>query len=297
MSIYLVDTHCHLCDFLDVSIENILDNAWKNHVKVILTCATEESNWDKNLNLKNHNKDINIPRELNAICVYSFIGLHPWYINNRSSDWEMKLIKILRENPDVGVGEIGIDMLRSYNKKNKKKGYSLFEDQCEVFRRQLDIAWEMNRPVSVHSVHCPEVLLSIIEEQKQKNKLPPSIILHSFAGPVENVEPLLLAATPLDKSCNSSIHNSYPFSRIYFSFSGTMLNQPSLLDKPLIIKPIIESLCYIPINHLLIETDSPYFEKIYSTCGEGCRSEPAILMHVLRDICLKKMEFELIRCF
>ena len=61
-----------------------------------------------------------------------------------------------------------------------------FEAQLQCFRMQLELAAEMNRAVSVHSVRCHGQMLSLLREIA--DDLPPAVALHSFTGSSQMVD-------------------------------------------------------------------------------------------------------------
>eukprot|EP01066_Platyproteum_vivax_P016331 Platyproteum_vivax@DN7087_c0_g1_i2.p1 len=71
-------------------------------------------------------------------------GLHPWWLDEMPAEWKPQLIELLREHPQAGVGEIGLD-----KSKSNKIQFSL---QKEVFTEQLEIANSLQRTASIHCV-------------------------------------------------------------------------------------------------------------------------------------------------
>src|SRR5688572_26163648 len=68
-------------------------------------------------------------------------GLHPWYVKERSRDWQTRLSEWLDAFPDAVIGEIGLD--RWIENPD-------VEAQVECFRWQLALATERQRPVTIH---------------------------------------------------------------------------------------------------------------------------------------------------
>ena len=56
------------------------------------------------------------------------IGLHPWYINQRTAGWFDRLRETLVGDPDIHLGEIGLDKSR--------KSSCKYDTQKQVCRRQ-----------------------------------------------------------------------------------------------------------------------------------------------------------------
>jgi TatD DNase family protein len=68
------------------------------------------------------------------------LGLHPWYINERTSSWFEKLRTTLTST-QCSLGEIGLDRWI--------EGYDSAAQE-DVFIQQLALASAANRPVSIH---------------------------------------------------------------------------------------------------------------------------------------------------
>lgn len=146
-------------------------------------------------------------------------GVHPWWAaEERPANWLEILRSKLMQFPLSGVGEIGLD-------KNKaKKGIVSFPVQIETFRSQLRLACEMRRTSTVHCVNSYGTLTDILREEREKISAP--VVIHSFSGSGDNVKELI-------RVCPT----------IFFSVSGHC--------------PKTEIIPFIPIDRMLIETDSP----------------------------------------
>ncbi|KAH7821547.1 putative Cut9-interacting protein scn1 [Monocercomonoides exilis] len=200
---YYIDTHCHLCDCEHV--DDLLEHAAKANVKIVISCGTSEEDWNENEHYAEKSQisqqnilDPSIAK-IHQTFVIPFFGYHPWFLDKRTPQWKENLIKKLTQHPCSGVGEIGIDKLKT--DKSKKGSYPSLETQCSAFKEQLDIAYQMNRPCSVHCVRAVGNLYTILCEQRDINRLPPAIILHSYGGPPDFVPLLLEAGSP---SCRIS---------------------------------------------------------------------------------------------
>jgi TatD DNase family protein len=146
-------------------------------------------------------------------------GVHPWWAaEERPSDWVERLRTKLIQFPSSGVGEIGLD-------KNKaKKGIVSLPVQIDTFRAQLKLACEMRRTCTIHCVNAYGTLTEILREEQKNFSMP--VVIHSFSGSGDNVRELM-------RVCPD----------IYFSVSGHC-------PKETIIP-------FIPVERMLIETDSP----------------------------------------
>lgn len=168
--------------------------------------GSSEQDWPKVLALAHEFPEV----------VPSF-GVHPWYIKERSSDWELNLNRFLDQVP-AGVGEVGLDRWI--------KDYDL-EDQERVFVAQLRIAAERNLPLSIHCLQAWGRLLELLQEQPRPRC---GFLLHSFGGPREMIPAL------------SSLG-------AYFSLPGYYAHERKARQR--------EAFKAVPADRLLLETDAP----------------------------------------
>ncbi|CEM29183.1 unnamed protein product [Vitrella brassicaformis CCMP3155] len=155
-------------------------------------------------------------------AIYPSIGVHPWWVEESiGGDWRGQLSAHLQQRPRLCIGECGLDKARRGNK-------SLWDVQQDVLRQHLELASNEQRPVSLHCVQAYGSLLEQLKAHLRPLPFTPGIVLHSFAGPPEMVP---------------------DFARLncYFSFSSLVLHS----DK------VVRSLQAVPLDRLLIETDSP----------------------------------------
>lgn len=167
-------------------------------------------------------KDWHLVKEMSDTypSVVPNFGLHPWFISERTPDWLKTLKDFLAATPSAAVGEIGLD--RGSFGKNID-----FTDQVEVFRQQLQLAKELNKPASIHCVRAFGDLLEIL---KSVGPFPAGLVLHSFLGSAEMVPELSKLGA-------------------YFSFSGFLMSMKESKAKKM--------LKSIPPERILLETDAP----------------------------------------
>ena len=91
------------------------------------------------------------------------IGVHPWYVDELSPDWVTQMVRVLRDNPTLMVGEIGLD-----------RAHGNIDMQMPVFLCQLEIAHELNRAVHIHCVRAWDMMLNVFAT----HAMPPAIIIH-----------------------------------------------------------------------------------------------------------------------
>ena len=135
-----IDTHCHLTsedyDDIDLVIKENIDN---NVSKIIVSGCDMESIKEGLILSKKYPS------------IYLTLGFHPSEVNNYDLDY----LKEALNNPKVvGLGEIGLDY--HYGKEDIDK-------QKELFRKQLDIATELNIPVVIHSRDATKDTINILK--------------------------------------------------------------------------------------------------------------------------------------
>jgi TatD DNase family protein len=203
----LYDAHNHLQDGRLKPFESEIKRALDGEgVAAMVVNGSCEEDWDEVLHWARNDSRV-IP---------SF-GIHPWYVRERSTDWEMRLRGYLQRVPS-GVGEIGLDRW--------VKNHDV-EEQADVFSRQLRLAAELNRPVSIHCLQAWGRLLELLTT----GPLPAcGFVLHSFGGPQEMLEPLSALGA-------------------YFSLPGYFAHERKGRQR--------ETFRHIPPERLLLETDAP----------------------------------------
>ena len=144
-------------------------------------------------------------------------GYHPWYVAERTADWQANLVKFLDGVPSA-IGEIGLDKWIN--------GHNLAE-QREVFVWQLRLAAERNLPASIHCLEAWGALLEILRAEPRPRC---GFVLHSFGGPREMVEELAALGA-------------------YFSLPGYFAHERKVRQR--------ETFKHVPRERLLIETDAP----------------------------------------
>lgn len=147
-------------------------------------------------------------------------GIHPWWVReDRPGDWLAQLRQILITHPESGVGEIGLD-------KNKKSLIPL-DLQIDTFLSQFRLARELERTVTIHCVNAYGLLVDLLREEHKTAGWPPFVVIHSYSGSGEVIDQLKKISP----------------SRIFFSVSAQC--------------PRDSVIPFVPIENLLIETDSP----------------------------------------
>lgn len=189
--------------------------------------------------------------------VYSAIGIHPEtndYKNN--IDFAInELEKMIEKYKDyiVCIGEIGLD----YSYENLDKNY-----QQELFKKQIELAIKYNLPINIHNRESTDDLIEILKEYDYKK-----IMIHCFT---------------LDyQQANRFLELGY-----MLSIPGVLTFKNKSLDS------LRECIIKIPLDRLVIETDSPYLTP---EPHRGKTNYPYYVKHVANKIAeLKNMDSELV---
>jgi len=179
-------------------------------------------------------------------------GVHPHLAKNFTPESEDIIMTMIRKKQIQGVGEIGLDFFYNFSEQS---------DQIDVFRRQMNLADNLGFPVIIHSRNAANEVIKVIKETNFQS----GGVLHCFT---ENID---FARIMLDAG-------------FYISFSG-ILTYPKALD-------IREAAIFIPLNRILIETDSPYLTPVpYRRKIQ--RNEPAYVKEIAKYLAeLKKISLE-----
>ena len=165
-------------------------------------------------------------------------GLHPAYVSN-DFDSEINLVrKNLKKYSCVAVGEIGIDLYHD-------KKY--FNEQKIVFEKQINIALDHNLPVIIHSRDSFDIIYKILVKYKSRNL---NGVFHCFTGNYDQAR----------KICDLNFK---------LGIGGVVTFKNGGIDK---------FLSKIPIENIVLETDSPYLAPVPH---RGRRNESSNIIYVL----------------
>lgn len=174
--------------------------------------------------------------------VYSAVGVHPFNIN-LSENYLTELEKMITKKV-VAIGEIGLD----YSRGNENR-----EAQIKVFLEQLNLANKLKLPVIIHLRDAYDDMLQLLKNNK--NLLTFGVVIHCYSGSCEYVKELLKLGC-------------------FISFTGVITFSNA--------KKSVEALKVIPVERLMIETDSPYLSPVPL---RGTRNEPKNVNYVFNKIC------------
>ena len=103
-----------------------------------------------------------------------FFGIHPWRTLDGEGglDREMQEVRAaLESNPSAGVGEIGLDRLKTRE---------ISKLMREVFETQLKFAFELDRPLALHGAKCWGDVVRTVRSMRPAGYSRP-ILFHGFS--------------------------------------------------------------------------------------------------------------------
>ncbi|MGA6363726.1 metal-dependent hydrolase [Proteus penneri] len=181
---------------------------------------------------------------------------------NLDEGYDVEELARLATVPDVvALGETGLDYY--YQQENAAL-------QREIFREHIRIGRQVNKPVIVHTRSAREDTLSILKEEKVQDC---GGVLHCFTEDKET------ATTLLDLG-------------MYISFSGIVTFRNA--------EQIREAARIVPLDRILIETDSPYLAPVPH---RGKENQPAYVrdvaeyMAVLKGVSVEELAQQTTRNF
>jgi len=214
----LYDAHNHLHDDrLKPHLASILGSLQSSGIQRMVVNGACAGDWSAVLELARQDQRV----------VPSF-GYHPWYVGERTQDWQRELIRCLDSIPSA-IGEIGLDkwVLENPTRLGSPVSAAALPEQEEVFVWQLRLAAERNLPVSIHCLQAWGALLEILRREPRPAR---GFVLHSYGGPKELVPPLTKLGA-------------------YFSLPGYFAHERKHRQR--------EAFLAVPTDRLLIETDAP----------------------------------------
>lgn len=185
---------------------------------------------------------------------FPMMGLHPGSVDE---NWESKLEVIkkhLFSEKYVAIGEIGMDLY--WDKTH-------VEEQRQAFRMQVEWAKELRLPIAIHAREAFQEIYEIIDELNDERL---TGVFHCFTGTEEDANKIL------------------SYGGFKLGIGGVLTYKNGKVD---------EALKNVGLEHLILETDSPYLSPVPH---RGKRNESSYLLHVaekladIYNVTLKEVE-------
>ncbi len=239
----IIDTHAHIdMEAFDEDRDAVVQRARESGVSYIL---------DVGCDLESSRRAVELSERYPFI--YATAGVHP-HDTGDLDDAVYDELRDLHAHPKViAVGETGLDYF---------KNYSPHDLQRKHFRKQIELARDLKKPLIIHTRDASEDIVSILSDY-YPNGDGGAGIFHCFSGDQE------LADQALEMG-------------FYISFAG-----PVTFKKSEALREVAKT---IPADKLFAETDCPYLAPMPK---RGKRNEPAYVNHtaqMLADIRGLKIE-------
>ena len=180
--------------------------------------------------------------------IYAAVGVHPDEVESMDAACIDRLRQMAQDPRVLAIGEIGLDYFR-------KEGHACKDTQKYWFRQQLNLAVELEKPFIIHSRDAAEDTMEILQEF---GKAHPDIkhpgVIHCY-------------------SYSPEMAKEYIAIGYYIGIGGVVTFKNA--------KKLVETAKEIPLERILVETDSPYL------CPEpnrGKRNDSSQIRYVIDKI-------------
>lgn len=173
--------------------------------------------------------------------VFATVGIHPHEADQHPDIDTARLVAAAAHPRVVGIGETGLDYF--YDKSDRER-------QRRSFRSHIRASRETGLPLIVHTRDAEDDTIAMLAEEAGKGAFP--MVIHCFTGTAR------LADACLEMGA-------------YISLSGIVTFKNA--------RDLQATATTIPLNRLLIETDSPFLSPVPMR-GKVC--EPAFVAHTAR---------------
>ena len=182
--------------------------------------------------------------------VYGAIGIHPNSTTGNLDKLDEILMLKKKNKKIIAFGETGLDYF--YKRSDKK-------DQIIAFEKHVEFSISEKIPVIIHTRDADDDTISIVKKYYKKT----NFLIHCFTGNLE------FAKNLLNLNC-------------LISFSGIITFKKS--------NDLRDVVKYVPLEKMLIETDSPYLSP---DPFRGKSNEPANVKIVAETVAsIKQISFE-----
>ena len=176
--------------------------------------------------------------------IFGTFGIHP-HESEKNKDLKCKnILDFKREHEKIiGIGESGLDFYYNHSDKLIQK---------KIFVEHINAAIDLDIPLIVHTRNAENETYDILRSEMHNSNL--KVLIHCFTGSK------IFAKKLVDLNC-------------YISLSGIITFKNSL--------DLIDTVTSIPIQNLLVETDSPYLAPLPY---RGKPNEPSYIIHTIEKL-------------
>lgn len=183
--------------------------------------------------------------------VYATVGIHPHDVENLTERDMEELAMLAEEKKAVAIGEIGLDYFYDNSPRDLQKKW---------FKRQIELALELDMPITVHNRESNEDCMNILKQYDIKKI---GGIMHCYSGSAQMAKEVVAMG-------------------MCISFAGPITFRNNRRG--------VETVREIPLEYILIETDSPYLTP---EPFRGTRNDSRRVRYVAEKIAeIKGISFE-----
>jgi len=183
--------------------------------------------------------------------VFAAVGIHPHEASSFSEEVFSEIESLAGEKRVVAIGETGLDYHYMHSPR---------EVQIHSFRKHIRLVKKLRLPLVIHVRDAHEDVIKVLREENTEHI---KAVIHCFTGDYETAK-------------------KYIEMGLYISFSGIVTFKNA--------EDAREAARKVPIERMLVETDSPYLAPIPF---RGKRNEPAHVRHVAQKVAeLRGRSFE-----
>ena len=185
--------------------------------------------------------------------IFGTFGIHP-HESEKYTQVDSKFILNIKNkhNKIIGIGETGLDFYYNYSEK---------EIQKKSFIEHISAASQLNIPIIVHSRNAEVDTYEILKSESKNSNL--KVLIHCFTGSRDFAKKLIDL-------------------NFYISVSGIITFKKSI--------ELADTVSSIPMENLLVETDSPYLAPLPY---RGKDNEPSYIIHTVEKLSqIKKLPNE-----
>lgn len=175
--------------------------------------------------------------------VWCSVGVHPHEAKEEGQRTPDRLVDAARHPKVVGIGETGLDFYYEHSPR---------DEQAESFRAHIAAARQTGLPLIVHTRDADRETIDILEEETGKGAFPG--LIHCFTSGADVARCALALG-------------------FYISISGIVTFKAAEG-----LRSIVRD---IPLDRLLVETDSPYLAPVPK---RGKTNEPAYVAHTAAKV-------------
>ncbi len=230
----LIDTHVHInFDVFQSDLGNLQDRWREAGVVHLVHSCVEPKEFAQIQSIADRFPEMSFA-----------IGLHPLDAQKWKDNTAQEILTAAQSDRRVvAIGEMGLDFYKADNR----------DRQIEVFRAQLEIAYQLDKPVIIHCRDAASELREVLQTYQQQDKVIRGV-MHCWSGNPEETQWFLDLG-------------------FYISFSGIVTFKKA--------ETVHNSAKIVPLDRLLVETDCPFLAP---APYRGKRNEPSYVRYVAENL-------------